>query len=86
MERGSTDHHPHTLLSSLPLGQALGQTGTPPLSLLLCWCEAYEEILDISLFLTLILTFSCCSLSMANTGDEVIYLHYSFFVTFYKKV
>ena len=36
----------------------------------------YEEILDISLFFTLILTFSCCSLSMANTGDEVIYLHY----------
>ena len=28
----------------------------------------YEEILDISLFFTLILTFSCCSLSMANTA------------------
>ena len=47
---------------------------------------AYEEILDISLFFTLILTFSCCSLSMANTGDEVIYLHYFDFVNFYKKV
>ena len=46
----------------------------------------YEEILDISLFFTLILTFSCCSLSMANTGDEVIYLHYFNFVNFYKKV
>ena len=30
----------------------------------------YEEIF---LFFTLILTFSCCSLSMANIGDEVIY-------------
>ena len=48
--------------------------------------QAYEEILDISLFFTLILTFSCCSLSMANTGDEVIYLHYFDFVNFYKKV
>ena len=46
----------------------------------------YEEILDISLFFTPILTFSCCSLSMANTGDEVIYLHYFDFVNFYKKV
>ena len=48
--------------------------------------KSYEEILDISLFFTLILTFSCCSLSMANTGDEVIYLHYFDFVNFYKKV
>lgn len=32
----------------------------------------YEEILDISLFFTLILTFLCYSLSMANIGDEVI--------------
>ena len=48
--------------------------------------NTYEEILDISLFFTLILTFSCCSLSMANTGDEVIYLHYFDFVNFYKKV
>ena len=47
--------------------------------------RTYEEILDISLFFTLILTFSCCSLSMANTGDEVIYLHYFDFVNFYKK-
>ena len=45
----------------------------------------YEEILDISLYFTLILTFSCCSLSMANTGDEVIYLHYFNFVKFFKK-
>ena len=45
---------------------------------------SYEEILDISLFYTIILTFSCCSLSMANTGDEVIYLHYFDFVNFYK--
>ena len=48
--------------------------------------SSYEEILDISLFFTLILTFSCCSLSIANTGDEVIYLHYFDFVNFYKKV
>ena len=47
--------------------------------------SAYEEILDISLFFTLILTFSCCSLSMANTGDAVIYLHYFDFVNFFKK-
>ena len=46
---------------------------------------SYEKILDISLFFTLILTFSCCSLSMANTGDEVIYLHYFDCVNFYKK-
>ena len=46
--------------------------------------SSYEEILDISLFFTLILTFSCCSLSMANTGDEVIYLHYFDFVNFYR--
>ena len=44
---------------------------------------SYEEILDINLLFTLILTFSCCSLSMANTGDEVIYLHYFDFVNFY---
>ena len=48
--------------------------------------HSYEEISDISLFFTLILTFSCCSLSMANTGDEVIYRHYFDFVNFYKKV
>ena len=48
--------------------------------------KTYEEILDISLFFTLILTFSCCSLSVANTGDEVNYLHYFDFVNFYKKV
>ena len=47
---------------------------------------SYEEILDISLLFTLILTFSYCSLSIANTRDEVIYLHYFHFVTFYKKV
>ena len=47
-----------------------------------CLLFTYEEILDISLFFTLILTFSCCSLSMANTGDEVIYFD---FVNFYKK-
>ena len=43
---------------------------------------AYEEILDISLFFTLILTFSCCSLCMGNSGDQVIYLHYFDFVNF----
>ena len=42
-----------------------------------------EEILDISLLFTLILTFSYCSLSMANTRDEVIDLHYFTFVNFY---
>ena len=50
-----------------------------------CSTCSYEEILDISLFFTLILTFSCCSLSMFNTGDEIIYLHYFDFVNFYKK-
>ena len=44
---------------------------------------SYEEILDISLLFTLILTFSYCNLSMANTRDEVIYLHYFNFINFY---
>ena len=42
--------------------------------------QTYEEILDI----TLILTFSCCRFSTANTG-EVIFLHYFDFVSCYKK-
>ena len=59
------------------------QTGIPER----CDAEvAYEAILDISLFFTQILSFSCCSLSMANTGDLVIYLHYFDFVNFYKNV
>ena len=62
----------------------VGVEGNTALSLLVLY--TYEEILDISLFFTLILTFSCCILSMANTGDEVIYLHYFDFVNFYKKV
>ena len=47
--------------------------------------KVYEKILDISLFLTLILTFSCCSLSTANTGDADIYLHCFDFANFNKK-
>ena len=46
----------------------------------------YEEILDISYFLTLILTFSCCSFSTGNTGDEVIFLHYFVFANISKSV
>jgi len=48
--------------------------------------QTYEEILDISYFFALILTYSCCSFSTANTGDEVIFLHYFDFVSCYKKV
>jgi len=47
--------------------------------------KAYEEILDISYFFALILTFTCYSFSTANTGDEVIFLHYFDFVSWYKK-
>jgi len=46
----------------------------------------YDEILDISSFFALILTSSCCIFSTANTGDEVIFLHYFDFVSCYKKV
>ena len=67
---------------TVSLTSRMERKSVPPLFL----SPPYEEILDISLFFTLILTFSCCSLSMANTGDEVIYLHYFDFVNFYKKV
>ena len=44
-----------------------------------------NQILNISLFFTLILTFSCCSSSMANIENEVIYLRYFKCVNFIKK-
>ena len=33
--------------------------------------QPYEKIVDTSLFFTLILTFVCCSLSMANARDQI---------------
>ena len=52
--------------------------------------KTYEEILDISLFFTPILTFSYCRLSMANTGEKlficIISILLIFYKNFYKKV
>ena len=44
------------------------------------WCNS------LLFFFTLILIFSCCNLSVANSGDEVIYLQYVNFLHFYYEV